>query len=385
MISQNPMFDYQRNHRYFAQIAGGMEELGAEELSELGAKHIRPAYRGIYFEADKATLYRVNYCSRLIARVLAPLCSFQCHSDRYLYQRALEINWPVFFTGDYSFAVSANVSHSKISHSQYAALRLKDAIVDRFKTAHRRRPNIDRIEPNIRLNLYIENNWATISLDTSGESLHRRGYRKASVEAPMQETLAAVIIRLSDWDGSRPLYDPMCGSGTLLSEALMHHSHIPSGYLRGRFGFELLPDFDANLWGQVKREENQKMRPLPLGVISGSDVSRTDVEAATTNLAFLPYGKQIELKVAPFQEIDDLGDRVIVCNPPHGIRLGNPDDTRDLYRVFGDYLKHRCKGSTAYVYFGDRKTIGYIGLRPSWKKPFSNGGLDGRLAKFEIY
>jgi len=362
-----------------------MEELGAEELSELGAKHISPAYRGIYFEADKATLYRVNYCSRLIARALAPLISFQCHSDRYLYGRALEIDWPVFFTGDYSFAISANLSNSKIRHSQYAALRLKDAVVDHFKTAHRRRPKIDKTTPDIRFNLYLENNWATISLDTSGESLHRRGYRRETVEAPMQETLAAAIIRLSGWDGSRPLYDPMCGSGTLLCEALMHYGRMPAGYLRKRFGFQLLPDFDGDVWGRVKKEEDQKIRPLPSGVISGSDVSRTAIRAAVKNLALLPYGRHIELKAAPFQRIKDLRDRLIVCNPPYGIRLGNPDDMKALYRAFGDYLKHRCKGSTAYVYFGDRKMIGYIGLRPSWKRPFSSGGLDGRLVKLEIY
>ena len=379
------MNDYQQNNRYFAQIAGGMEALGAEELSELGADHIDPAYRGIYFEADKGTLYRVNYCSRLIARVLAPLCSFRCHSDRYLYQRGLEIDWPVFFKGNDSFAVSANVSHSKINHSQYAALRLKDAVVDRFKSAHLRRPSIDRIEPDIRLNLYIEKNWATISLDTSGESLHRRGYRKETVEAPMQETLAAAIIRLSEWDGSRPLYDPMYGSGTLLCEALMHYCRIPSGYLRKRFGFQLLPDFDGDVWEKVKGEEDQKIRSLPLGGIAGSDVSRTALKAAATNLASLPHGRDVGLRTASFQKIGDLRDRVIVCNPPYGIRTGNRDDIGGLYKAFGDYLKNRCKGSTAYVYFGERKAVGYIGLRPSYKKPFSSGGLDGRVAKFEIY
>lgn len=380
-----PMFDYQRNNRYFAQTAGGMEALGAEELSELGSYNIYPAYRGIYFEADKDTLYRVNYCSRLTARVLAPLCSFQCHSNRYLYQRALEIDWPAFFPKDYSFAVSANVSKSKISHSHYAALRVKDAVADRFRKARMERPNVDRIEPDIRLNLYMKKNWATISVDTSGDSLHRRGYRKETVEAPMQETLAAAIIRLSEWDGLRPLYDPMCGSGTLLCEALMNHCRIPSGYLRKRFGFQLLPDFEGNVWEKVKGEEDRKIRPLSLGGIAGSDISRTALKTAATNLASLPHGRDVGLRTASFQKIGDLRDRVIVCNPPYGIRTGNRDDSRELYKAFGDYLKNRCKGSTAYVYFGERKAVGYIGLRPSYKKPFSIGGLDGRVAKFEIY
>ncbi|MFZ7111404.1 MAG: THUMP domain-containing class I SAM-dependent RNA methyltransferase [Desulfatiglandales bacterium] len=379
------MFDYQQHHRYFAQVAGGMEELGAEELSELGARSVTSGYRGIYFEADQATLYRVNYCARLIARVLAPLLSFQCHSDRYLHQRAMEIDWPLFFKGDCSFAVSANVSQSKIRHSQYAALRLKDAVVDRFRAEHKSRPNIDKIEPDIRFNLYIEKNRATISLDTSGDALHRRGYRKEAVEAPMQETLAAAVIRLSTWTGSEPLYDPMCGSGTLLSEALMQACHIPSGYLREKFGFERLPDFDQNLWRKVKREAGDKMGPIPSGIISGSDLSRSAVRAAATNLGALPYGDHVKLEVASFQKIGHLEDRVIVCNPPYGIRMGDTDKATRLYREFGDFLKHRCKGTTAYIYFGNRKTIGFIGLKPSWKKPFLIGGLDGRLAKFELY
>ena len=201
----------------------------------------------------------------------------------------------------------------------------------------------------------------------------------------MQETLAAAIIRLSTWTGSEPLYDPMCGSGTLLSEALMQGCHIPSGYLRKRFGFQRLPDFDQDLWERVKREAEGEMRPIPSGMISGSDVSRLAVEAAGTNLSSLPYGKHVELKIASFQELDNLEGRVIVCNPPYGIRMGDPDMATKLYKEFGDFLKHRCKGTTAYIYFGNRKTIGFIGLKPSWKKPFSIGGLDGRLAKFELY
>ena len=385
MNQQNLIFDYQRTPRFFAQISDGMEEFGAEELSELGAKDIHPAYRGIYFNADKATLYRINYCSRLIARVLAPLYSFQCHSERYLYRRAGEIYWPDLLKSHLSFAVSANVSNSNIKNSQYAGLRLKDAIVDRYRDAGLERPNVDRLQPDVRLNLHIERNKGTISFDTSGDSMHRRGYRKETVEAPMQEILAAVIIRLTAWDGSKPLHDPMCGSGTLLSEALMKYCRIPSGFLRKRFGFEFLPDFDRGLWERVKADADAQMRPLPEGLIAGSDASPEAVRAAKTNLAALPCGDRIELKVAPFQELAELKDRVIVCNPPYGIRIGKHPDLVKLFKAFGDFLKQRCTGSTAYLYFGKRDMIGHIGLKPSMKKPLSSGGLDGRLTRFEMY
>lgn len=385
MNQENLIFEYQRTHRFFAQCADGMEEFGAEELSELGAKDIRTAYRGIYFQADKATLYRINYCSRLIARVLAPLLSFQCHSDRYLYRRAHEVHWPDLLKTRQTFAVSANVSNSKIKNSQYAALRLKDAIVDRFREAGLKRPDIDKLRPDVRLNLHIERNKGTISFDTSGDSLHRRGYRKETVEAPMQEILAAVIIRVSAWDGSKPLYDPMCGSGTLLSEALMKYCRIPGGFLRKRFGFGFLPDFDKGLWDRIRAEADAQMRALPEGLIAGSDASPEAVRTARANLAALPQGDRVELRRVPFQEIDELRDRVIVCNPPYGIRIGKRPDLIDLYKAFGDFLKQRCTGSTAYLYFGKRDMIGHIGLRPSMKKPLSSGGLDGRLTRFEMY
>lgn len=377
-------FDYQKTSRYFAQVAGGMEELGAEEISDLGAMRISGAYRGLYFEAEQAVLYRINYCSRLLTRVLAPLRSFQCHSDRYLYRHARDIDWPAIIPRGQSFAISANVSHSRIRHSQYAALRLKDAVMDQFKSEHRERPAIDRRRPDIRLNLHIENNRATISLDTSGDSLHRRGYRRETVEAPMQETLAAAVVRLSRWD-ERPLYDPMCGSGTLLCEALMHRTRIPAGFLRERFGFHFLPDFDQALWQKVREQADALIQPLPPGLISGSDESREAVLAAGKNLGTLPFGEAVDLKVAPFQDLPGLEDSVILCNPPYGIRLGNPGEAGILYKAFGDFLKQRCTGATATLYFGNRKMIPKIGLRPSWKRPFFNAGLDGRVAGFEIY
>lgn len=385
------MFEYQEKRRFFAQVAGGMEDLGAEELGELGAGNLRAAYRGLYFEADDPALYRINYTSRLITRVLAPLASFKCPGTDQLYQKGKSVNWNALFSVDHTFAVFANVANSRITHSRYAALRLKDAIADFFSERFGKRPGVDTEDPHVWINLHLENDRATISLDTSGGSLHRRGYRQKSVEASMQETLAAAIIRLSQWDGSRPLYDPMCGAGTLLCEALMHYCRIPAGYLRKRFGFEFLPDFDPSLWQSVKAEADRGIRKISGAgsdksiPISGSDISYKATGAASANLRRLPFGEQVKVKALDFRNIPRLENTLIVCNPPYGIRSGKREEMAGFYKAFGDFLKQRCRGAVAYIYFGDREWIPCLGLRPSWKKPLVNGALDGRLARFEMY
>lgn len=379
------MYQYQETHRYFAQIAGGLETTGVEELTELGATNATPAYRGLYFDADPATLYRVNYKTRLITRILAPLITFDCHSDKYLYQTARDIDWWDFLTPESTFAVFATVSNSNINHSKFAALRLKDAIVDQFRDKTGKRPSIDTRDPDLWLNLRIKNNQALISLDTSGGSLHRRGYRAQSVEAPMQETVAAAIIRFSGWDGTTQLYDPMCGSGTLLAEALMHVTRTPAGYLRKGFGFERLPDFNPSIWNQEKTNADQAIRPLQADLIYGSDIDPKAIASTRENLNSLPGGDQVQLRTVDFREIEEIHNATIICNPPYGLRMGRKSDLADFYTSLGDFLKQRCTGSTAYIYFGKREWIKKLGLRTSWKKPLVNGALDGRLAKVELY
>ncbi|MEZ4527676.1 MAG: THUMP domain-containing protein [Desulfobacterales bacterium] len=379
------MLIYQKNGQYFAQAATGTEELGAQELRELGASEVRSAFRGIYFHGDRECLYRVNYQSRFLSRILAPLAVFDCPDPDILYRKAKSVSWPDIFGTDKTFAVSANVSHSRIAHSQYAALRVKDAVADQFRKQHGKRPNVDTDSPDVRIDLYLHKDKATISLDTSGGSLHRRGYRKEGMEAPMQETVASAIIRMSGWDGSCSLHDPMCGAGTLLIEALMQCCRIPAGFLRPRFGFEFLPDFDPAIWQSVRKTADQQIQPLPNGLISGSDILPRAVSAAERNSLHLPYGESIRFSTRAFQEIPGLENSVIVCNPPYGIRMGTREDSGAMMKEFGDFLKQRCKGSSAYVYFGDRDLMKRIGLKPSWKKELRNGGLDGRLAKYEMY
>lgn len=379
------MYKYQEFGRYFAQIAGGTEELGAKELEELGAENTAPAYRGIYFDADSAALYRINYASRLVTRVLAPLTSFGCHDADYLYRTARDVDWSDFLTADKTFAVFANVSHSKIRHSKYAALRLKDAVVDQFRERYGTRPSVDTRDPHVWFNLYIENNHATISLGTSGGSLHRRGYRVRSGEAPMQETVAAAIIRLTGWEGDRPLYDPMCGSGTLLAEALMHYCRIPANARRERFGFEALPDFDDETWRRVKSDADAQVRELPEGLIAGSDVDPEAIDAARENLRALPSGERVRLGVEDFHNLSGMEHYTIVTNPPYGVRMGRRNGIDDFYREIGDFLKQQCTGSTAYLYVGKPALLKSVGLRASWKRPLVNGAMEGRLGKYELY
>lgn len=379
------MYLYQKKGRYFAQTAPGIEDLSAAELTELGANETSPTHRGLYFTADPATLYRINYQARTISRVLAPLADFPCPDADALYREAKKISWNAFFGSDRTFAVFANVSESRIDHSKFAALKLKDAIVDQFRAKFGKRPSVDTHSPDAWISLHVRKDYAAISFDLSGGPLHRRGYRKASMEAPMQETLAATIVRLSEWNGERPLVDPFCGTGTLLAEALMSHCAIPAGYLRKRFGFEMLPDFDAMLWRSVKAAADGAIRPPAPGMISGSDECPHSVAAAEMNLATLPHGKSVTITRTDFREIPDLSNRVIITNPPYGIRMGRREQMEAMIQEFGDFMKHRCKGSEAYLYFGERDMIKRVGLKSAWKRPLRNGGLDGRMVRYDLY
>jgi putative N6-adenine-specific DNA methylase len=316
---------------------------------------------------------------------LAPLKTFDCHSDKYLYKTALSIEWSDFINPDLSFAVFASVSNSYIKHSKYAALKVKDAIADYFMNAVGKRPDVDTREPDVWINLHIENNKAVISIDISGGSLHRRGYRKKTVEAPMVETLAAAIIRYSGWDGSKPLYDPFCGSGALLCEAYLEASATAPTFLIRSFRFERLPDFSKEIFQNLRDEQSRNKKSIKPGLISGSDISATAINAAMRNCSILDRDNSVQLYQKDIFEIDKLQDSVIITNPPYGIRLKQNQDLSGFYKNLGDFLKQRCTGSEAYIYFGERKYIKNIGLKPSWKKVLSNGGLDGRLAKYELF
>ncbi len=378
-------FDYQQHHRYFAQVSDEVVELAEPELRALGATDTSPVYRGIHFAATPETVYRINYQTRLLTRTLAPLMSFNCHSDKYLHRKASEIPWDQFLHSDRTFAVFATVSNSHIKHSKFAALRLKDAVVDYMRDKTGDRPNIDTRNPDLWLNLHIQNNKATISVDMSGGALHRRGYRAESVEAPMMETVAASIIARAEWEGETPLYDPFCGSGTLLCEAYMKAARIPAGVMRARFGFQNLPDFDQDAWDRIEQEGVKGIVPVKPGMIGGSDRSAKAVGATISNFKLLDANYEINVSQKEVFEMDGLEGYTIVCNPPYGVRMERGSDLTGFFKKFGDFLKQRCKGSTAYIYFGDREYVKALGLRPAWKRNLVNGGIEGQVAKIEIF
>jgi len=376
---------YQQYSSYFARAATGTEDTACGELAELGAGEVRAGYRGVHFGADALALYRITYSSRISTRILAPLITFDCHSAKYLYRRARDIPWPGLFTCDDTFSVHASVSNSAIRHSQYAALRVKDAIADRFRDERGRRPSVDTRDADVRVDLHVHANRATISLETTGGSTHRRGYRVASVDAPMKENVAAAVIRASGWNGQTPLVDPMCGSGTLLAEAVMGYCGVPAGYLKTRFGVRFLPDFDEVLWRRMRVEVDESVRDLPRQLVAGSDADPEAVRAARRNLERVPGGCVVRVDVRRFEDIESLHAATIVCNPPYGLRTGRPGAMPAFMRSFGDFLKRRCAGSVAYIYFGNREWIKSVGLRPAFRMPLENGGLDGRLVRYDLY
>ncbi|MCM8526009.1 MAG: THUMP domain-containing protein [Lentisphaeraceae bacterium] len=376
------MFRYQKLKSFFGQIPEDYKDLGVRELKKLGAESIEAGYGGVYFSAGRNKLYEIVYQSRLFSRFLAPLHRFDCHHDNILYDKAKDMDWEKILNPDKTFAIYANVGNSKISHSQFAARRLKDAIADYFMDRCGRRPSVDTENPDVLLNLFINKNKAVINLDLSGGAAHKRGYRVSQVEAPMKETLAAAIIEHTGWDGECPLFDPMCGSGTLLIEAMMMYCKIPALYKREKFGFMSLPDYSEHHWHEVKRKCDDEMRPLPQGLIGGGDLN---IDAALDNTEQLPFGDRIEFVKSDFRELKNLEKYTIVSNPPYGVRLDTGDDPGLFMKDIGDFLKQKCTGSDAWIYIGSTALMKRIGLRTSKRIILNNGGLDGRLAHFEMY
>ncbi len=381
------MFEYARHQHYFAACSRGLEPLLADELRELGAEPEDPGVRGVSFRANAATLYRVAYATRLASRVLAPLLTFDCHSDKYLYRTARQIDWDRLLDPDRTFVIDASVSESHIDHSQFAAQRLKDAVCDHFREKVGRRPSIEKRTPDLRIYLHLRNNRAVIGIDAGGGALHRRGYRTESVEAPLQETLAAAIVRLSEWDAESPLHDPMCGAGTLLAEAVLHATRTPSGWLRaeGSPPWAALPDFDPVIWKKVKSELDNAVRDLPEDLVSGADIDMAAVRASRNNLGNVPGGTRVRVGKGDARELTLERAETVLVNPPYGVRLGARREVELLYKAFGDALKRRCTGSTAFVLCGDVKLVGCLGLRPSKRTPLWNGGIECRLARLDLY
>lgn len=376
--------EYQKNKKYFAQVAGSLEKIAAAELEELGAQEVSSTYRGVSFSASNPILYKILYQTRICSRILAPVISFRCHSEKYLYNTAAKIDWTELFGVEKTFAINSNVAASKISNSMYAGQILKDAICDKFRDKYGKRPDFTMKDSDIRFNLHINENWANISIDLGGEPLHKRGYRKETVRAPLQETLAAAIIRLTLWNGETPIYDPFCGSGTILCEAMMHYCKIPAGYLRKKWGIFNLPDFNRELWNKLKKEADGSIRTLPEGLISGSDIAGGCVHASIGNCNTFEQGKSVTITKKDFKHSGKLENMVIATNPPYGRRLYEGEAEKILMDL-GDHLKQNCQGSRAYILIGDKELARHLRLRAKMNKLLKNGNIDSRILRIDLY
>lgn len=378
------MFEYQKNNRYLATISNGLEAEGAKELTELGAEDITESYRVVHFCATPVALMRITVMNRLFSRVLAPLAKFRCYSDDDLYKYAYHnVEWDELMHPEETLSIFANVGNSNITNSHYTALNLKDAIADYFRDKYGRRPDVDRDDPDVEISVGVFKNEATISLDVGRGALHKRGYRVRGYDAPLKENLAAALLRISGWDGTKPLYDPFCGSGTILAEAGLLYCNMPPASLNNEWGFYRLPEFDEQQWECLKDEIRSAIRPLPKGLIFGSDFSSRAVSIAYENLEYLPFCDEISINQEDFRD-KSIENAVIVCNPPYGIRLDEVNNVKKLLKEFGDFLKHNCQGSTAWILVGDKDLVTSIGLRPSRKVIIYNGDIECRFVEIKV-
>lgn len=382
MAKKNP----NGNFNITVTTLAGLEEILAEELRALDMDYIKVGTRAVTCSGNQRQLYEANVWCRTAIRVLKPFATFKARDERNLYEQVQKINWSDYLTLDQTFAIDAAVSHSTFEHSLFLAQLTKDAIVDQFRAATGERPSVDRVRPDLRLNLHMHENMVTLSLDSSGDSLHRRGYRLQTNVAPLNEVLAAGIIMLSGWDKKSTFIDPMCGSGTLLIEAAMMAQNIaPALYRRDDFGFEKWKDFDKKTFEMVWRTAEAKAKEQPQAEIIGYDIDADYIEAAQNNIDNASLGKVIKLQQANFFEtVAPTSEGVVVMNPPYNERILS-DDINQLYKSIGDTLKTNYQGFDAFILTGNLEAAKNIGLRASRRTPLYNGPIDCRLLKYELY
>lgn len=369
---------------YFATCGRGIEPILADELRALGAAEVEPGRGGVSFRGELALLYQANLWLRTAIRVLRPILEADVSSPDELYDAVRSLDWSRYLTPEHTLAVDCNVRDSHITHSKYAALRVKDAICDQFVERCGKRPSVDVDEPMLGLNLHIYRNRAVLSLDSSGESLHKRGYRPIQTRAPLNEALAAALVLLTGWRGNCPFADPLCGSGTLAIEAAWLALRRPPGLTRKRFGFQGWMDFDVELWTSLRDEARRGLSRSLSAPILASDARGDAVSLAINNARAAGIGHLLRFEkrdVRDFQPPPGTPG-VLLCNPPYGERLGEEKNLFALYRLLGEIFAQRCQGWTAYVFTGNPRLASAIGLSPVAETPLYNGKIPCRLLKF---
>ena len=371
--------------KLLAKTTFGFEDLLADELKSFGATNIEKVTRAVTFDGDLEIMYKANLWSRVSLRILKPVKTFPAGSEQELYDEVKKIDWSEYLTVDETLAIDGVVSNSVLNHSLYVALKTKDAIVDQFREKFGKRPSVDTAHPKVRINVHISKDVANISLDSSGDSLHKRGYRSQTGEAPINETLAAGMVLLSGWDRKSPLIDFMCGSGTILIEAALMAKNIAPGIFRNEFGFERWNDFDNELWEKIRDEAKAgelKQIDFP---ITGIEKSAQTLKIAKENANNARMADSIRFHAMPFEEYTpDVDHGTVIINPPYGGRITDTD-LFELYKTIGDRLKKKYKGFTAWLLTANKEAAKNIGLKPSRKIELYNGSLECRFLKFELY
>jgi putative N6-adenine-specific DNA methylase len=371
---------------YFATCGRGIEPVLADELRGLGASAVTPGRGGVAFAGDQALLYQANLWLRTAIRVLRPVLEAPVTTPDDLYAAVRSVDWSRYLTPEHTLAVDCNVRDSQITHSKYAALRTKDAICDQFVERQGRRPSVDVEQPMVPLNLHVYRNQAVLSLDSSGESLHKRGYRPILTKAPLNEALAAALVLLTGWRGETALADPLCGSGTLPIEAAWVALHRPPGLTRRRFAFQSWLDFDVALWAELRDEARRGVGKALSAAVVGSDVRRDAVAFARSNARAGGIGNLVRFDVCDVRDFRPPAGPpgMLLCNPPYGERLGEEKELRGLYRTLGAVFRERCPGWTAYVFTGNARLARELGMDPAAEVPLFNGKIPCRLLRFDL-
>lgn len=373
------------NERFelIAKTFQGLENVLAEELTRLGADDIQIGRRMVAFTGDKGMMYKANFYLRTAIRILKPIKHFKAMNPDEVYDEIKSVHWEDYLDADKAFAVDAVVFSDEFRHSKFVAYRVKDAIVDYFRDKTGKRPSVRINKPDVLLNIHIAQEKCTLSLDSSGESLHRRGYRQEAVEAPLNEVLAAGMILMTDWRGECDLIDPMCGSGTIPIEAALIARNIAPGVFRKEFAFEKWNDFDQELFDTIYNDDSQEREFTHK--IYGYDNNPKANEIATRNVKAAGLSKEIVLKLQPFQQFQAPKEKsMIITNPPYGERIST-NDLLGLYKMIGERLKHAFQDNDAWILSYREECFDQIGLKPSRRIPLFNGALECEFRKYQIF
>lgn len=374
----------ENNYKMLAKTLYGFEDLLEQELRQLGAMEIKKGVRNVSFVGDKGFMYKANMALRTAIKILKPIRTFRVHNEQDLYDQVYKMHWDKYLKPTGSLAVDATLHSQVFTHSKYVALKTKDAIVDKFRNTTGQRPNVDLRFPDLKINVHIDRQVCTISLDTSGESLHKRGYKTATNIAPINEVLAAGLVMLSGWDGQSDFMDPMCGSGTVLIEAAMIACNIPPNLMRKEFAFERWDDWDVDLFEKIEESLLKKTRDFHHKMI-GYDKSPSAISKAKANIKNAHLEDFIKVQHEDFFKTRKAGEEKLhmLFNPPYGERLDI--DMQAFYKSIGDTLKQGYPGTDAWFITSNLEALKYVGLRPSRKIQLYNAKLESRLVKYVMY